>query len=510
MKNKFLYLSLIFSCSVGFLVGCKNNDDQSSSTLSEESISLHQHRLEEKYEYTDTYHFKKCLDCNEIIEKEDHHLIEDDTIHCDKCGYTLSYTQEQLFSKWVEGRDYFANYEGEYTIESVFEEHDEQDPYADMEKMEIGKKGNEFYAINEEYTVNSQNETTLKGKHIEAIKNIVENGKEKTKYYIEVTEGGETRKRGSYVSPSYLEKSEILERNDYLNDYKIIEGNTYNEFLSATKESFKEEFGVEPLKVEFKNELDGAITLNIQIEAEFSGEDNEYVDYQKMTFQDEISVTVKDKKLVSIKSKYNNTNYYEDGNYKKYNGKETIMFSYDFKQETFDSISVETETTENHYYAFVYFDVEGYPLRFSDDAYVDKIYTASQAKAYLAGITSFIISSIDYNYETCISLYVDKDYQTPFVEKEITDDENFTLYVKFTMPEDLAIVVCVFQNTERSWIYLCYVTKVGKSYDTNYAYKEYGVLSIDGNKWKEGDSRVVECLENRAYVVVFDTPHLAG
>ena len=183
--------------------------------------------------------------------------------------------------------------------------------------------------------------------------------------------------------------------------------------------------------------------------------------------------------------------------------------SYSFDQKLFDGISIETDVTENDYYGLVNFMIEGYPLRYHDYAYVDTVYTAKEVTEYLDTLIAFIISSRESDAD-CIALYMDEEYKVPFVEKEIENDDDLNIYVRFEMPENLTSEVCVFDNGERSWVYLVYIDEAGSVFKAGTMYSEYKIKTINGEKWKEGDSTDIVCEGGKTYIIVFDTPNLMG
>lgn len=101
----FVSVSLIL---LSFLSGCNKE---------------HIHNLEENYETSETHHFKKCLDCGEVVINEEHHFVENGNFRiCDVCNYSLSLSEEALFNKWMAGKEYSCSYEGEYSfVETVNE-----------------------------------------------------------------------------------------------------------------------------------------------------------------------------------------------------------------------------------------------------------------------------------------------------------------------------------------------------------------------------------------------------
>lgn len=61
-----------------------------------------------------------------------------------------------------------------------------------------------------------------------------------------------------------------------------------------------------------------------------------------------------------------------------------------------------------------------------------------------------------------------------------------TLYVKFNIPSDKAIVTYVFVNEKseekHQTLKIMYLEDVGNTYDTSKSFEGYKILSIDGKK----------------------------
>ena len=161
----FVSVSLIL---LSFLSGCNKE---------------HIHNLEENYETSETHHFKKCLDCGEVVINEEHHFVENGNFRiCDVCNYSLSLSEEALFNKWMAGKEYSCSYEGEYSfVETVNEYKDDKVIF--KASLSEGKKDNQYYYINDVDSLNDEGVLKRESHNLKAIKNIVVDGKNKTKYY---------------------------------------------------------------------------------------------------------------------------------------------------------------------------------------------------------------------------------------------------------------------------------------------------------------------------------------
>ena len=499
MKNKIVGLISLLVCSLTILSGCKEK--------------VHQHVLDENYKNTDSYHYKECIDCHEIVETQKHELHEDGNyLICDICGYKLlnviEETQEELFLKWKVGRDYLANYTGEKTIKTNISNSLDNVLYSKTE-IEYGQKNNEFYNTNEVYEINENNEFVKNTSTIEVVKKVIVDNKEKNKHYFESKYGDYVNVEASYVSPDFISrKEEELDSID-LEYFYVDKGDTYTSFIESINSYCQDDFEADASEICFTKNGDGSIALSIINNYEFVDSYFNEEDYQKTKESNEYIISVKDGKIVSINSKAK-IYYIFDSKTNVEEIKQSYLIGYKFDSQKFNSFSIDTDITKNNYYGFVYFVVEGYGLRYSDEAYVDEKYTATQAISFLCNINSFIISSLDTSFENCFKVYLDEDYKTEFTEIDVKNDDPITLYVKFELPENLTAAVCVFKNEHKSWIYLAYIYEKGYTFRAESIYSGYKILSIDGNEWKEGDSTDVVCSENKAYVIVFDTPNLVG
>lgn len=487
----FVSVSLIL---LSFLSGCNKE---------------HIHNLEENYETSETHHLKKCLDCGEVVINEEHHFVENGNFRiCDVCNYSLSLSEEALFNKWMAGKEYSCSYEGEYSfVETVNEYKDDKVIF--KASLSEGKKDNQYYYINDVDSLNDEGVLKRESHNLKAIKNIVVDGKNKTKYYIEEVDSSENRIEGSYVSPDYADSIENQKIADYFEGYFLAEYDTYSSFIEGIRKGFSEEYQREPDELKFIGNEDGSIDFLIGIVGEMVNEDLvKEVGYQKTTYDDKYYVRAENGKITGFVTDLHDTNIYDNKKeVVRYN--RTLNYSYSFDKKLFDSISIETDVTENDYYGLVNFIIGGAPLRYHDDAYVDTVYTAKEAIDYLDTLIAFIISSRESNAD-CLALYLDEKYTIPFVEKEIENDDGLNIYVRFEMPENLTAIICIFDNGERSWVYLVYIDEAGSVFKAGTMYSEYKIKTINGEKWKEGDSTDIVCEGGKTYIIVFDTPNLMG
>lgn len=493
MKKNLMCLSLLLVGSFAFLSGCNTPNSSSSSskdTSSKEESSSSSSLKEESSSSSSSM--------EESSSKEESSEQSSSSI---ESSSSKTYTQEELFDLWIEGRDYYSSCNGNYEVMQSSTEYDG----ANLSSRDLtvnGRKENEFYITNERFIYPDGNEE-LVTMELLALKNLVVEGKNRSKLVRESTRGGQTRKEGYYVSPSYYDNSDIDTFKDRLKWFGIDKGNTYEE-LTNELTSFYEEEGDQIDKIEFEFQVD-SVDLNILSRGEYKSRFIEDETYVNTTYEAKSIYRVSEGKLTDLVSEIKTKENYTDKVYESRTDN-TISIDYAFNQEFFDSISFETEETPNHYYGQVYFKVEGQNLRYSDDAYVYERYEPSDAKTYLASLQyQFIVASDTSIYKDCFDIYLDADYETPFEGKEVESDDPITLYAKFNLPSDTAFVVIVYKNSERSWIYLAYPQEVGNTYDIARAYGDEDIASIDGVPYNEGDPKTFVCSENKAYVVVLNT-----
>lgn len=424
---------------------------------------------------------------------------------------TTSTSEQDLLAMWVQGYAFSSQYEGDYTIVDSFQELDGNNTLLEeTEQTEGGSGYNYFHTRKVKERTENGNMSVVNFDTI-VLKPVLDNGVERTKLYTETLDEGEIVKEGSYVAPDYA--SYYFE--DSTIKFRIYEdfvdcGTDANEFLNDLNRVFlnKENYEKEPDDVKWKKENDGTISLTIKIADEYvdTYEEEKDATYQKSYYNDEIIYYVKDGKIVSSQCSYQNGNIYEDET-KNYSGTYKIHteYRYEFDQEMYDSFDIETDETINEYYGHVRFIVEGYNFLFSDSScLVGENYTAEQSIQYLSDLLNFIIHPREIESPNeFLALYTDKEMTQPFTS--MTMEEDVTLYVKFVLPEDWAVVITLFKRMDGYVrIQLAYLQKVGSTFRSNYVFQDYTVLEIDGKEVKEGDSVDILLAENRVYTVLYD------
>lgn len=158
---------------------------------------------------------------------------------------------------------------------------------------------------------------------------------------------------------------------------------------------------------------------------------------------------MKNGKIIEIIIESKEKEFYKDANKNvSYDSKITITFDYNFDDKYYNQLSIETIHTTNMYYGSVSFNILGYDFRYQDDetTLFGKEYTSEQAIEFLLSEYTFFIGKGEEKFDAYyFSLYLDKDFTKPFtkIDKILN---SMTLYVKFNIPSDKAIVTYVFVN----------------------------------------------------------------
>ena len=215
-------------------------------------------------------------------------------------------------------------------------------------------------------------------------------------------------------------------------------------------------------------------------------EDEDYTN-TKIIYDSEVNV--KNGKIIEIINESKEKEFYKDANKNvSYDSKITITFDYNFDDKYYNQLSIETIHTTNMYYGSVSFNILGYDFRYQDDetTLFGKEYTSEQAIEILLREYTFIIGKGEEKFDAYyFSLYLDKDFTKPFtkIDKILN---SMTLYVKFNIPSDKAIVTYVFVNEKSEEkhpvLKIMYLEDVGNTYDTSKSFEGYKILSIDGKK----------------------------
>lgn len=408
-----------------------------------------------------------------------------------------NYTQEELFNEWKKGKDYTLNYKGEYTS-YLYEE-----TYKDSELM---GKSDVYQTYNDGMTLIENNVYMSKNNKLElvnyskqAIKKVNDNGKERTKLYQENGNGSNKNVRGEYIKISQAKQMNYYSPESFLEGLEL-SGNNYNDFIKNLKSSFNE---IDEVKVDLlfskENEI---INFSISFEYEYVDDSIKDQDYLKSDEYGIMILSCKDNKIIETiydyKTKLNykdETNNYEIKDTRKGN------IDYQFDKEKYNKFSVETETTTYNDGEYINYFVGDYPFIFSQQFDFNETFTENDGIEFLANHNNFIIRGQDDDVSSYISLYLDKELTKPFTS--ITLNEEITLYVKFNMPSDKSLVICVMQNESYTRLALIYLVDVGNTFRTNYRFPYNDVISIDGKEVDNNTNLDFVINDNTIHTVIY-------
>lgn len=424
-------------------------------------------------------------------------------------------SEEKNFSDWIKGRDYALSFDAKkdkYTT-NTFENYFINDILDYKNAYVEAKDGEKYYSNYESYTLNEDNnklETDVK--NLVVIRKENDNGTIRNKHYIELYEENKTTKEGYYVAPYYAENfNEYAPDIENLSDY-LANGNSLDEFKNNLINYQLAENKIFIDSVIFKHNKDNSVSLLISGNKEFVSEFNKDEDYSKTKILYEFEVVVRQGKITKLHESNIENEYYNDETKNiTYRFNKSSNFEYYFNDEYYDNITIETDTTINMYYGTVNFNILDYDFRYSDDetSLFGEEYTSEQAIEFLLSKYTFFIGKGEEKFDASyFSLYLDKKFSQPFTKIDKMPD-SITLYVKFNIPSDKAIVAYVFvnENSEEKHptLKIMYLEDVGNTYDTSKSFEGYRILSIDGKEVMEGEDTNFKIIENKVYIIICDS-----
>lgn len=415
-------------------------------------------------------------------------------------------TEEEIFAEWNKGAQAFFDEENTiYSAKKEYAEKEEGSLYY-KELTAFGKKDEERFRITEEYSLNDDDVLEKSSVETFAFKKVIDNGNLYYKAFTSVENEEGIEKEGAYISPDAVETWDSFPTLDeFAGDFFFGEAEDYSSFLTNTQEMLVDYFDEEGT-ISFRQKEDGSYLFSIAIDW-WETPTSEYDDWDREDHDDVYEVTVKEGETVCL-SKKEISEIIKDGVVVEKTESETtyVLEFGEFSEETFNVISIETDTTENYYHNMVNFTVEGAFLNRFDNAFIYEEYTKEDAESFLKGSRSFFGGTpIDSSrYASCLSFYLDADYKTPFEKMDVEEEGVIELYVKFNMPSDLAVVVTMFEEGGGYDYHASFVLEVGDEFNGETTLTDYRLVSIDGKEWKEGDSKKVPLTESKAYVLVYD------
>lgn len=409
-----------------------------------------------------------------------------------------NYTQEELFDEWKKAKEYTINYNDEYTSSFNVE------TYKDNVLMD---KNDTYQTYNDGMTLIEKSSYILDNDKLElyryskeATKIVDDNGKQRIKYYNEQGDSKNKETKGEYITLSKAKKMNYYNPNSFLEGLNI-EGENYNEFITILKTSFIE-IDEKNISVSFdkNNEM---VNLNIMIKHEYVDDSINDQGYLKSNEEGKMVISSKDNKIIETKYDYKiKINYENEKNNYEVNQINHGNINYNFDEEKYNKISVETETT-------IYNDQENIRYYVGDFAFVypqkfeyNEIFTANDGIEYLSNHENFIIKEKQEDVSSYISLYLDKEMTKPFTSMTLLDE--LTLYIKFNMPSDKSLVICAIDNDTYFDIANIYLLNVGDNFNPKNRYPYTQILSIDGKEVDNNSSLDFVVNDNTIHTIIFD------
>lgn len=409
-----------------------------------------------------------------------------------------NYTQEELFDEWKKAKEYTINYNNEYT--SFFN----VETYKDNVLMD---KNDTYQTYKDGMTLIEKNNYILENDKLELYKYskevtkiVDDNGKQRIKYYNEQGDSKNKEIKGEYITLSKAKKMNYYNPNSFLEGLNV-EGENYNQFITILKTSFIE-IDEKNISVSFdkNNEM---VNLNIIIKHEYVDDSINDQGYLKSNEEGKMVISSKDNKIIETKYDYKiKINYENEKNNYEVNQINHGNINYNFDEEKYNKISVETETT-------IYNDQENIRYYVGDFAFVypqkfeyNEIFTANDGIEYLSNHENFIIKEKQEDVSSYISLYLDKEMTKPFTSITLLDE--LTLYIKFNMPLDKSLVICAIDNDTYFDIANIYLLNVGDSFNPKNRYPNTKILSIDGKEVDNNSSLDFVVNDNTIHTVIFD------
>lgn len=334
----------------------------------------------------------------------------------------------------------------------------------------------------------------------EVTKIVDDNGKQRIKYYNEQGDSKNKEIKGEYITLSKAKKMNYYNPNSFFEGLNV-EGENYNQFITILKTSFIE-IDEKNISVSFdkNNEM---VNLNIMIKHEYVDDSIDDQGYLKSNEEGKMVISSKDNKIIETKYDYKiKINYENEEKNYEVNQINHGNINYNFDEEKYNKISVETETT-------IYNDQENIRYYVGDFAFVypqkfeyNEIFTANDGIEYLSNHENFIIKEKQEDVSSYISLYLDKEMTKPFTS--ITLSDELTLYIKFNMPLDKSLVICAIDNDTYFDIANIYLLNVGDSFNPKNRYPNTKILSIDGKEVDNNSSLDFVINDDTIHTIIFD------
>lgn len=307
------------------------------------------------------------------------------------CGKNpSSFTESENLSDWNSAIQYAETFNGTYEALTTSEESENNVVYL-KESVEVAADGEKFYSLFVSSELNEETNQFEEEKELIVIRSVNDNGTIRNKYYSEHTSEGKTEKEGYYVSPSYATR--LDDESPTVDNYGdfFVGGETLDAIQEKLKDQFSNSENLQDLQIRRNEDLSVSLTFLLKEERI-----DEYLDakgYLKTISDYRAEVKAKDGKIVEIYTSMESTDIFEnEADNILFHSSSTKQFNYDtFDEKKYNSFSIETETTENKFYAYVNFDIHGYDFRYEDtESLYGDTYTKEKSNSiFISALLSF-------------------------------------------------------------------------------------------------------------------------
>lgn len=476
-----------------------------------------EHKALSEWNHDEYAHWHNCTECGyETFNYSLHNeTVRDGMKVCSVCGYSVPFTDEENFRIISGGIAASQNENSRYSYRLIY---DMIDPATgDVISKRIFSEGrliNKYFSITEMYYADEDGTLALMARDLNAYKYLDDIGR--WKWYTERTApDGSLQKTGTLKKPSFsLESYVHLCSPAAFVDQVLFGcgGDTYEEFCALYTAACIEEYTsydggtctVTGFSV--KRNDDGTVTLSFTIEGEYVDSRNSDDGYLRDTYVYRCELTAAETGIVGYRESGQTTVHYEDEAKNIVDAWQTHeTYSSEFDSETYDSISVETDTTTDEYVTSVSFVINGYHYGYSmSDIPVGSSFTLADVQNFLADVGEGASKPL-FTYDVdpaMFNVYYDKTLDMPFVKWDVINGDPITLYVEMVIPEGKAIVISLYEADGVRGIQLCYFRDVGADFKIT-ENNTYPLVEVDGTAVTDGSTTAtITCSESRIYTFV--------
>jgi len=483
-------LTLAFAPLLGFC-GCAKN-----------------HEAQECWSYDAQSHWHKCKACDdEVFDKDDHVLVDNGANKkCTICLAEIDFTSQENFAYWVQGRDDALDHTDNYTVRYYQDKFENNTKRKESTVIE-SRSGNKYCYQSQDFYFD-QNQKELISEDIYAIKTVMDGEVERTKFFYQSTKNFEqtqVSKNGYYVAPDTAKNTIKCSVDRILDDYAVTQGDTYELLVAA----MVEEIEIDTLSVVLTKNPDSSVTLIASYDYSYQDTDFRYQQDYLCSGNVQMKITVLGGKATKFKYVDSYDCTFEDST-KNYSAQENevIIYTYDNFDSTFyESISVETETTDNHYVGKVNFKINGYKYAEYLKIPVGEDYNLSDITDFFGDFqkNGTYITIAGEAFSQNIRIFTDEQMTVPFTSAHMANDTDYIeLFVKLVVPSDKTWVITLVPSRNGGqyirYIQSCAIQGDQAYFNTNNALSGYPVLKLDGEEtsggifyFEKGSVHVIEC-----------------